>query len=82
MKGMYSSPPSTSWIKLYYDLYQRNMKMMNEYYVGYLESMKALNQSYIQTTNKVVSNQAKVVIVSLPTILHIWKHGRKWLNNG
>ena len=44
---------------MYYDLYQKNLKMMNEYYVGYLESMKALNKSFVQTTDKVNEESGK-----------------------
>ena len=56
---MYSSPPSSTWIEMYYDLYQKNLKMMNEYYVGYLENMKALNKSFVQTTDKVNEESGK-----------------------
>lgn len=35
-----------------YDLYLRNFKMMNEYFIGYMENTKALNESFLQSSRK------------------------------
>ncbi|MFZ0557287.1 MAG: hypothetical protein WBL68_12395 [Nitrososphaeraceae archaeon] len=81
---MYSSPPSSTWIEMYYDLYQKNLKMMNEYYVGYLESMKALNKSFVQTTDKVNEESGKSsdnVSSYYITYLEAWqKMTQQWIN--
>ena len=81
---MYSLPPCSSWMEMYYDLYQKNLKMMNEYYNGYLESMKALNKSFFQTThtvNEETGKSSENVSSYYITYLEAWqKMAQQWIN--
>lgn len=44
-----------------YDLYLRNFKMMNEYFIGYMENMKALNESFVQVSQKMSEESGELV---------------------
>jgi hypothetical protein len=35
-----------------YDLYLKNFRMMNEYFIGYMENMRTLNESLLQSSRK------------------------------
>ena len=43
------------------DLYLRNYKMMNEYFIGYMENMKALNESFLQSSRKTNEESGELV---------------------
>lgn len=69
---------------MFYDLYQRNIKIMNEYYVGYMENMKALNQSFDQTPSKVNEESGKSsesISSYYVSYLEAWqKMAQQWMN--
>ena len=44
-----------------YDLYLKNFKMMNEYFIGYMENMKALNESFLQSSRKTNEESGELV---------------------
>lgn len=72
-----------SWNEMY-DLYLKNIKTMQEYYIGYMENMKALNKSFVQTTDKVneESGKSNVNLSSYYiSYLETWqKMAQQWMN--
>jgi hypothetical protein len=50
----------SSWNEMY-DLYLRNFKMVNEYFIGYMENMKALNKSFLQSSRKTNEESGELV---------------------
>lgn len=50
----------SSWTEMY-NLYLRNFKLMNEYFIGYMENMKALNESFVQASHKMNEESGELV---------------------
>jgi hypothetical protein len=70
-----------------YDLYLRNFKMMNEYFIGYMGNMKALNESFLlssrntnEESSELVKSNENVSSYYTSYIELFQKLGKQWMD--